>query len=119
MAAGKYNITVEKGSSYSKKFTYKDGEGVLINLSGYTARMKAKRSKSVPFVTDTALVDMTTENGKITLGGALGTVILNLTASETAALPTCVGYYDIELIQGSNVTRFLEGEFNIVDEITK
>lgn len=72
MAAGKYNITVEKGSSYSKKFTYKDGEGVLINLSGYTARMKAKRSKSVLFVADTALVDMTTENGKITLGGALG-----------------------------------------------
>jgi len=59
-------------------------------------------------------------NGRITLGGALGTISLDLTAEETAAIIWDRGVYDLELESGDGtVTRLLQGSFTISKEVTK
>ena len=40
MSAGQYNITIEKGTTFSKTLTVKDEAGAVVDLTGATARAK-------------------------------------------------------------------------------
>lgn len=115
MAAGVHNFKCEQGATFSRVLTLTDDNGDLVSLVGYAARMQVReRVKS-----DSYLIELTTENGRISLGGAAGTITLTLTAAETAAL-TNDGVYDLELIApDTTVTRILEGRFNLSPEVTR
>lgn len=107
MNAGRWDFKLEQGITFSKTITYSDSADALVNLTGYTARMKIKESKEC----STALVSLTTENGGITLGGASGTIVLSISDSETQALDFETGVYDLKIIDGSSdKTRLLEGD---------
>ena len=115
MAAGKHNFTCEQGATFSRVITINDNNDALLNLTGYTARMQVRS------LVDSAstLVDLTTENGGITLGGAAGTITLTINAATTAAI-TDDGVYDLELEAGDGtVTRLLEGLFRLSKEVTR
>jgi hypothetical protein len=57
-----------------------------------------------------ALIELTTGNGRIALGGSAGTITLTISATDTAALTAGRGVYDLELVSGSGiVTRLLQG----------
>lgn len=87
-----------------------------INLTGYTARMQIRSSVE----SETVLVNLTTENGGITLGGTGGTVQLLITAVATAAITWTSGVYDLELVSGSGiVTRLVSGRINVTQEVTR
>lgn len=106
---GVYNFTIRKGQTFYEVLTYKDSTGALVNLTGYTAKMQIKFKKD-----DVAYIqELSTSNSKITLGGALGTITLNLTATETLNLPLGLFYYGIDLINGATVIPLMEGEFNV------
>ena len=106
-------------------------DSIPVNLTGYTARAQIRTA----FNSVTSLASWTTENGKIVLGGALGTVTLVVPSTETSALwvaglPLCgrvdgrsaylLGYFDIELIPPSAaVRRFVHGEAWIIPEATQ
>jgi hypothetical protein len=112
--AGSFDFTIEQGATFNLLMTYKI-DNVAVNLTGYTARLKARVD-----VEDTEVIlSLTTENGGITLGGALGTISLAQTATETALLQTGSFVYDLELITGSTVTRLLQGELIISAEVTR
>lgn len=114
--AGEYDLEFLQGETYTKQFIWKDSAGANVNLTGYTARMQVRQSKS----SDTVLLELTTENGRITLGGAAGTIDLNLTATTTAAITWRRGLYDIELVASNGVvTRLLEGEVTVSKEVTR
>jgi hypothetical protein len=121
MTAGRYNITIEQGATFSLPILVADtisGSSVERNLTGYTARMKIKQ-----FVTDTAsLVELTTENGRITIDpdqvANTGEMSLALSATVTASLDFDQGVYDLELINGSVVERLLEGKVRLRREVT-
>lgn len=116
MTAGKYNITIEQGATFVLPITWKDGNDTPVNLTGYTARMQVRQFKDSP----TALVNLTTENAGIVLGGALGTVTVTITATATAALPAVEGFYDLELIASTGtVVRLLQGAATISKEVTR
>jgi hypothetical protein len=67
--------------------------------------------------TDT-LVELTTSNGKMTLNSS-GEISLSLTAAQTAAITTS-GVYDLEITSsGGVVERVVEGEFNLIPEVTR
>ena len=67
-----------------------------------------------------AVLTLTTENGRIALGGAAGTVTLTVSAADTAGLTAGNGVYDLELISsGGVVTRLIEGSYSIVREVTR
>lgn len=113
--AGTYNITCEQGATFQRVITWKDKDGNLTNLSGYTAAMQVRASRCAPNVIST----LTSANAKIALGGALGTITLTLTATETAALPIGEFVYDLELTTGSTVYRLLAGTFTVSGEVTR
>lgn len=113
--AGVHNFICEQGATFSRVITYQGSDGVAVNLTGYTARMQVRTDHE----SATTLLSLTTENGGITLGGVAGTVTLLATATQTAALDAGERVYDIELVNGSVVTRLLQGCFVVDAEVTK
>lgn len=117
MAAGRYRLVIEQGATLDRTFKWKDGEGALVDITGYTARCQVRAS----FASETKLLDLTTENGGIELGGAAGTIRLLASATTTAALVLAgLGVWDLELVSpGGVVTRLLEGRVVLSREVTR
>ena len=114
MSAGAYDITCEQGATFSRTLTVTDSNGDARDLSDYTARMQVRRTTS----SSTTLVELTTENGRISLNSN-GEISLSLSATATAAL-TDEGVYDLEIEDSSgNVERVVEGSFNLDLEVTR
>lgn len=115
MAAGIYNFTCEQGATFTRVINVTDDAGDPIDLTGYTARMQVRRDIDAA----TSLIELTTENGRISLGGEEGTVTLNITADDTSTVPRS-GVYDLELESASGtVIRLLKGAFGLDPEVTR
>ena len=115
MSATTYDILIEQGATFSQLVTYKES-GVAVNLTGYTARMQVRSTLE----SATTVVELTTANGRIALGGAAGTITLTISATDTAALTAGRGVYDLELVSGSGiVTRLLQGVATISRNVTR
>ena len=98
-----------KALSSDLSLTVHDEDDALLDLSGWTARMKIKSG------TDQLLVSPTTTptaNGDVlTLGGAAGTVRIFVSTDTPDPLDLVEGRYDIELVDPlSEVDRFLTQE---------
>lgn len=116
MSAGEYNFKLEQGATFVREFTYKDGEGVAINITGYSARMQFRPYRE----SSTLLIEATTVNGKIVLDGAAGKLTLTLTPSDTNNLTERKAVYDLEIQSaGGVVTRLLEGAVEISKQVTR
>lgn len=106
-----YNPRITQGETWSLAVTVTG-----VNLSGYTARSKARLDFD-----STATVWNTPTVGTIAINaGANSTITLSLTAAETAALtPWTVGVFDIEYVSGSGaVTNILKGRYEVYPEVT-
>ena len=115
MSATTYDILIEQGATFSQVITYKEA-GVAINLTGYTARLQVRSTLE----SATSVVELTTANSRIALGGAAGTITLTISATDTAALTAGRGVYDLELVSGSGiVTRLLQGVATISRNVTR
>lgn len=114
---GRYDMTIWQGATFQRVFTWRVGTPAAnVNLTGYTARMQLRTAANAA----TPVLEATTENGRITLGGAAGTITLNLSATVTAALPANQYAYDLELVSGSGqVTRLIEGFTTVDAEVTR
>jgi len=113
--AGTYNITADQGATFSRVLTYTDSAGDPIDLSGYSARMQVRSIVS----SDTTVLELTTDNGRITLGGAAGTVTLSVPASAMDDVAGGSYAYDLELVNGITVTRLVMGSFTVRAEVTR
>lgn len=116
MAASNYKLSIEQGATFEFLCTFKAGTpAVPVDLTGYTARMHVRKKVGAA----EALLQLTTENGRIELGGTAGTIRLKLTAVETAALDWTVGVYDLELVApAGTVRRLLKGTVVVSPEVT-
>ena len=115
MLAGNYNFTIDQGAHFERVITVRNPDDSLYDLTNYTARMQIRTEID----STSALITLTTENGKITLGDEDGTITLVLLASETADLETD-GVYDIEIIDPDNkVYRVLKGKIRLELEVTR
>lgn len=111
-----YDLEINQGASFSKTFAWKGGDGLPVSLTFYTARMQVRQSATSPDV----LLELTTANGRIALGGALGTVTLSLTPAVTELIEWRRGKYDLELVApDGGVMRFLEGQVSVSREVTR
>jgi hypothetical protein len=114
MPAGRYNFDCEQGQTFQRVLTLKQ-EGVPLNLTGYSAKMQVRKD----FNSSTTIIELSTANGRILLGGSLGTVTLTLTATETFGIARS-GIYDLEIVSPSNVeSRVIEGEFRLHPGVTR
>lgn len=115
MVAGIYKIKCDQGATFQRLLTIRDGNDDLFDLTGFTARMQVRPE----VLSDEVLVELTTENGRITLGGANGTILLSLSPQVTATIDTD-GFYDLEIVSsGGNVYRLLRGAFVLDPEVTR
>jgi len=115
MVAGNYDLKIEQGGSLGQVFNWTTSGGTAIDLTGCTARLYVKETYS----SGTAILQLTNTNSKIVLGGALGTITLRLTPTETAALTAGTYVYDLEIGSGTSITRLLQGNCIISPEVTK
>lgn len=114
MSAGQYSFEIDQGSTFTRTLTYKVS-GVVVNLTGYTARMQLRPTVA----SDTVTLSLTTENGRISLTSQ-GVITLSVAADVTAALAAGVYVYDLELVAGNGtVTRLLEGSAIVSPEVTR
>lgn len=88
------------------------------NLTGFTANLKIKKKLPTGDLETTPIIELTTENNGITLGGAEGTIDLFISATDTANLPSVNAFYDLLLINGTTIETALSGEASIKDTIT-
>lgn len=117
MPAGIHNIYVEQGATFNQTMTWKINSN-LVNLTGYTARMKVRTDGRTRMPSRIIISSLTSSSG-ITLGGTAGTIQLTLSATETAALPSGKYSYDLELeSSGGVVTRLLQGTLTVSPEET-
>ena len=117
------NLKLYPFATFSELTTLQDSLGDPLDLTGKTARCEIRRED--PYSDPVFL--LTTENGGIQLGGALGTVALELTSDETGT-PVFdplgeVLYYDVLLTTpgGSDdtVERIFGGFIYVLPGITR
>ena len=116
MTAGKHDIIIEQGSSFKRTFIWKDSAGDPVNITGYSAAMMIKNRKSD--ASGAAIFNKTNANGEIDLGGANGTITINIAGGDTASMDFDWAYWDIELTSGADITRLLEGKVRLSKEVT-
>lgn len=113
--AGRYDLTIEQGATFTKTFTWKQS-GAAVDLTSYHARMQIRETKDAT----TALVDLDDQTkGGIVLGGVAGTIAVTISATATAALSFDTAFYDLEMVLSTVVTRLLEGEVYLSKEVTR
>jgi hypothetical protein len=113
--AGEYDITIEQGSGFSLPLTYEAPEGSFVDFTGSTARLQVREKYSSA---DT-LIELTTENGGIELGND-GSIQLNISATDTAALSFSRGVYDLEIVPPSGEPyKIIKGNVFLKREVTR
>lgn len=113
MAAGQLNILIEQGSTFSKNLTIYSSGTTPLNLTGKTLRgsVRYRLQDAQPALTFTFTLDNQSINP--------GKVSMTASATLTDALTQSKGIYDVELVDGTTVTRLLEGDVFISLSVTR
>jgi hypothetical protein len=121
-----YNLQeVEIATASASQFTVTNGAtGIYVSgglatapldITGYTAKMQMRSYPNSP----TAVLTLTTENGGIVITGATGNIQLHATAEQTGAVNQGPYDYDLEIYQGSSVTRVIQGQMEVSAQVTR
>ena len=111
MAAGKYNFTLEQGTTFNREITVQES-GSAMNLTGYTPRMQMRSThdSSTIALTFTATVSNASQ----------GKISLTATDTVTSAVEEGIYVYDLEIESSSSgVTRLMEGKVTVTPEVTR
>ena len=109
----KYDIVAYQGATYNLTLTWTVG-AAPVDLTNYTAAMQVRKDTS----SSSTILDLSSDS-EITLGGAAGTISINVSAATMSAAPSGHYLYDLELDSGSEVTRLVYGAFRIDAEVTR
>ena len=116
MSAGYHHFIVEQGATFGQTLTLKDSAGSVLNLTGFSGAMQFRENPEA----SSSILDITTANSRMTMGGNAGTITLAVSATDTAALTASDGVFDLEITSGAGiVTRLIEGTFSIRRNITR
>lgn len=110
------NLICKQGETFDETFTWRNPDGSLVNLTGWSGSMFVAADYATSPVLKTS---GGTPNITLTLGGAAGTVRVVIAAADTAALTAPLTYvYNLKLTSPTAAkTRFIEGEFNTTPEV--
>lgn len=126
MAAGKYNFTIEQGSTVNFEIQYKDSTNQPINLEDYDSRMQIK-NKPGGDITYLTLESYRQEQEPADKTGldleqdVQGKIKIYISAYSSSLLDFNKAFYDLEITSGSThpvVTRILQGSVTLDKEVT-
>ena len=113
MTAGFHHFVIEQGATFGKTLTLKDSSDALVNLTGYSAAEMDLRTNQ----DDSSIIKTLTAGSGITLGG---TVVLNISATDTANMSVGDGVYDLRITAGDGtISRILEGTFAVRGAVSR
>jgi hypothetical protein len=115
MKPAQIDLTIEQGARFDKVLYYKPNN-VAADLTGYTARMQVRQTVA----SNAVLLELTTENGRITITADEGKLTLFVASADTAALTFTDAVYDLELVDGDGeVIRLCRGAVHLEKEVTR
>ncbi len=103
-------MTIYRGTTFTRTFTYKDANGDAIDLTGWEGEFKAKASLDA----DDAVIDLT-ESPDIELGGPAGTIVVTVEADATDDIAEDELVYSLKITSGDTVVPLLIGHIPVVD----
>lgn len=125
MAAGVKNLTIEQNSTWFFDLTWKDANDDPVDLTDWTARFQIRPHQT----SDELILDLSTEAPgmddtfiqAITLGGALGTISIEVDEDVVQALDfSGNARYDLVLEDtNDNVRRLLMGKVRLSYGVTR
>ncbi len=88
------HISVKRGDTLKINFIWsEENTNIPLNLTGCSARLHIRNSR-----TKELLIDANTDNGRLTIEGALGLIKLVIDSDDMANLPIGLHVFDLELI---------------------
>ena len=126
MAAGRYSFVIEQGATTNLQINWTDSSGSAIDLTGYHARMQIRPcvesdvvflSLSSSLESDGTGINLSGSNGETQLQS--GSLAIYISADSTEDLNFNEAYYDLEMVNGSEVTRLLEGKVKLSKNVTR
>lgn len=114
--AATYNFVMEQGADFRKRVRWRVN-GVLQNLTNFTAAMQVRSTFDSPDV----LLSLTTENGRLVLGGTGGYVDIIVPGALTRAQFFTDAVYDLFVYGPSLVSskRLLKGTLTLDPRVTR
>ena len=119
MAAHKVPLKLDQGATYDNFWVWKSGPKgaeVPVDLVGCEARAQIRPELE----SSTVLLDLTTANGRIILGGVPGKIRILITDEDTAALTFDSAVYDlyIDFPNGTSIRR-MAGSVSLTKAVTR
>jgi hypothetical protein len=105
----KTNLVVDQGTNFIYNIYLIDEDGNIFDISDYTANAQIRKT-----YTSTSNVAITTN-----ITGASGLISLTMNAATTSLLTQTRYVYDLELTDGTNVSRILEGFVTVNPGVTR
>ena len=108
--ATKANLVIDQGSTFSTDLTLLDEYGDGITLIGYAANSQIRKwyTSATPAATFTTNINTTSS-----------VITLSLSANQTSNLVSGRYVYDVEISDGSSVSRIVEGIITITPQVTR
>ena len=109
----KLDLCLYRSDNFSHQITWLDDSGDPIPLTGFTAKMEARRK-----VGGTILMTATQTSGLV-LGGAAGTIDILLTTLQTD-IAFLDNVYDLQVTSPTSVvTTLVQGAFTVIQDVTR
>jgi hypothetical protein len=102
MFAQSVNFDIDPASNTGFELDWIDPSTNLpIDLTGYTAKMQIRSRPGSEIV----LLELSTDNGKITLGDTLGTITILFLPEDTNVIDWSNGFYDLYVTRTADNTK--------------
>ncbi len=113
--AGKFNLDIEQGATFSRVFAWRNASGVAVNMTGYTITVTIRpfRGSSSVIASSAGVISVTQPNG-----AASGKFTVSMTGANTALLDFTRAVYEIEVSDGSTDYRLVEGFVYLLRGVT-
>jgi len=108
-----YNGIIDQGATWTVNIVYYDYNNVPVDLTGYSARMQL-RSK----YDSSAVLTLSTATGEIVITGPTGQIAITASATQTQAIASGIYVYDLELTSGAEITRLIQGQMTVRENVT-
>lgn len=112
-------LAIMRGSTWTKRVTWKDAAGVPISLVGYTAKMQLRKKAGAAVIAEFSTEGDAVTVGQIVLGGSAGTIDFLALPAYTETLTAGEYQYDLELYIGDNAYAIIKGVIEIAPNITE
>ena len=126
MAAGKYSFIIEQGATTNLNVQWTNNSGSAVDLTGYQARMQIRPGIEASDVYISLSSSLSPDGTGLNLNGSdgetsltSGSIGIYISAYSSSLLNFTEAYYDLEMVNGREVTRLLEGKVRLSKNVTR